>query len=98
MSVAGHHTLRVLDVSYVLDRPADVTEVIPRADVLAVVFDEARDKLGKAQQSARSGISVPDESWKLGPYLEYLFEHGGKRNRRPAPYAPHAIQPPQYLL
>jgi hypothetical protein len=38
MSVAGRQTLRVLDGSYVLDRPADVTEVIPRADVLAVVF------------------------------------------------------------
>jgi hypothetical protein len=38
MSVAGHQILRVLDGSYVLDRPADVTEVIPRADVLAVVF------------------------------------------------------------
>ena len=38
MSVASHQTLRVLDGSYVLDRPADVTEVIPRADVLAVVF------------------------------------------------------------
>ena len=38
MSVAGHQTLRVLDGSYVLDHPADVTEVIPRADVLAVVF------------------------------------------------------------
>ena len=38
MSVAGHQTLWVLDGSYVLDRPADVTEVIPRAAVLAVVF------------------------------------------------------------
>ena len=38
MSVADHQTLRVLDGSYVLDRPTDVTEVIPRADVLAVVF------------------------------------------------------------
>jgi hypothetical protein len=38
MSMADHQTLRVLDGSYVLDRPADVTEVIPRADVLAVVF------------------------------------------------------------
>ena len=37
MSVAGHQTLRVLDGSYVLDRPADVTEV-PRAEILAVVF------------------------------------------------------------
>ena len=33
-----HQTLRVLYGSYVLDRPADVTEVVPRADVLAVVF------------------------------------------------------------
>jgi hypothetical protein len=38
MSVASHQTLRVLDGSYVLDRPADVSELIPRADVLAVVF------------------------------------------------------------
>ena len=38
MSVASHQTLRVLDGSYVLDRAADVTELIPRADVLAVVF------------------------------------------------------------
>ena len=30
--------LRVLDGPYVLDRPADVIEVIPRADVLAVVL------------------------------------------------------------
>ena len=38
MSVAGHQTLRVLDASYVLDRPADVTDAHQRADVLAVVF------------------------------------------------------------
>ncbi len=38
MSAASHQTLRVLDGSYVLERPADVTGVIPRADVLAVVF------------------------------------------------------------
>jgi hypothetical protein len=38
MSVASHQRLRVLDGSYVLDRPAGVTGVIPRADVLAVVF------------------------------------------------------------
>src|SRR6201994_4095909 len=38
MSAADHQTVRVLDGSYVLERPADVTEVIPRADVLAVVF------------------------------------------------------------
>jgi hypothetical protein len=38
MAGAGQQTLRVLDGSYVLDRLADGTEVIPRADVLAVVF------------------------------------------------------------
>ena len=38
MSAADHQTLRVLDGSYVLDRPADVTDVDLRADVLAVVF------------------------------------------------------------
>jgi hypothetical protein len=38
MAGPSHQTLRVLDGSYVLDRPADVTEVVPRADVLAVVF------------------------------------------------------------
>jgi hypothetical protein len=38
ISVAGHQTLRVLDGSYVLDRPADVTDIDLRADVLAVVF------------------------------------------------------------
>jgi hypothetical protein len=58
MSVAGHQTLRVLDGYYVLDRPADVTEVIPRADVLAVVFGPdgstvmRRDDTGKDAWSA----------------------------------------------
>jgi hypothetical protein len=56
MSVAGHQTLRVLDGSYVLDRPAD--EVIPRADVLAVVFGPdgstvmRRDDTGEGAWSA----------------------------------------------
>ena len=38
MSVAAHQTLRVLGGSYVLDRPADVTDANQRAGVLAVVF------------------------------------------------------------
>ena len=38
MPTASQQTVRVLDGAYVLERPADVTEVIPRADVLAVVF------------------------------------------------------------
>ena len=38
MSVASQQTLRVLDGAYVLERPAGLTEVVPRAGVLAVVF------------------------------------------------------------
>ena len=38
MSTAAHQTVRVLDGSYVLERPTDVTAVISRTDVLAVVF------------------------------------------------------------
>lgn len=38
MSLAAHQTLRKLDGSYVLDRPADMTALLQRADVLAVVF------------------------------------------------------------
>ncbi len=38
MSAAGHQMLRVLDGSYVLDRPTDVPDANPGADVLAVVF------------------------------------------------------------
>jgi hypothetical protein len=38
MSAAGHQTLRVLDGTYVLDRPSDISDVDLRSDVLAVVF------------------------------------------------------------
>lgn len=38
MSVAGRQTLRVLDGSYVLDRPPEGIDLDLRADVLAVVF------------------------------------------------------------
>jgi integrase len=58
-----------------------------RVVVYGKTLDEARAKLGKAQEQARSGIPVPDESWKLGPYLHYWLEHVVKHNRRPATYA-----------
>jgi hypothetical protein len=48
-----HQTLRVPDGSYVLDRPADVTEVIPRADVLAVVFGSGRIHSDAARRHRR---------------------------------------------
>src|ERR1700722_3729264 len=46
--------------------------------------EQARDKLTKAQQEVGAGVLVPDELWKLGPYLEYWLENFVKRNRRPA--------------
>src|SRR5215472_5189740 len=58
-----------------------------RVVVYGKTLTEARDKLGQAQHQARAGIPVPDESWKVGPYLEYWLEHIVKRNRRPATYA-----------
>ena len=56
-----------------------------RVVVYGKTLAEAREKLSKVQQDARSGIPVPDKVWKLGPYLEYL-ENFVKRNRRPATY------------
>jgi hypothetical protein len=58
MSGASHQSLRVLDGSYVLDRRAEITEVVPRADVLAVVFGPdgptvmRRDDTGESAWSA----------------------------------------------
>lgn len=58
-----------------------------RVVVYGKTLAEARDKLGHAQHQARAGIPVPDESWKVGRYLEYWLENIVKRNRRPATYA-----------
>jgi len=69
-----------------------------RVVVYGKTLDEARDKLGKAQQQARAGIPVPDESWKLGAYLEYWLEHIVKRNRRPATYALYESITRLYLI
>jgi integrase len=69
-----------------------------RVVVYGKTLDEARDKLGKAQQQARSGIPVPDETWKLGPYLTYWLEHIVKRNRRPATYALYETNIRLYLI
>jgi len=69
-----------------------------RVVVYAKSLTEARDKLGRAQQNARSGIPVPDESWKLGPYLEYWLEQVVKHNRRPATYALYETNIRLYLI
>ncbi len=69
-----------------------------RVVVYGKTLDEARAKLGKAQEQARSGVPVPDESWKLGPYLHYWLEHVVKHNRRPATYALYEYNIRLYLV
>ena len=59
--------------------------------------EHARDKLVKAQRDAREGMLVPDEVWKLGPYLEYWLENFVKRNRRPATYTLYEMNIRLYL-
>ena len=54
-----------------------------RVVVYGKTLDEARDKLGKAQQKARSGVPVPDQSWRLDTYLRVLA--GTLRQAQPAP-------------
>jgi integrase len=55
-----------------------------RVVVYGKTYDEARDKLVKAQQHARAGMPIPDRVWHLGPYLDYWLGNFVKRNRRPA--------------
>jgi integrase len=69
-----------------------------RVVVYGKSLQEARDRLLKAMQQARSGIPVPDESWKLGAYLEYWLEHVVKHNRRPATYALYEMNVRLYLI
>ena len=69
-----------------------------RVVVYGKTLDEARDKLGKAQQQARAGVPVPDEAWKLGLYLEYWLENFVKRNRRPATYNLYEMIVRLYLI
>jgi integrase len=69
-----------------------------RVVVYGKSLDEARDKLGKAQQQARAGVPVPDEAWKLGLYLEYWLENFVKRNRRPATYNLYEMITRLYLI
>src|SRR5215467_12861714 len=69
-----------------------------RVVVYGKTLDEVRDKLGKAQQQARAGVPVPDEPWRLGPYLEYWLENFVKRNRRPATYNLYEMNIRLYLI
>src|ERR1700722_17100659 len=69
-----------------------------RVVVYGKTLDEARDKLGEAQQKARSGVPVPDQSWRLDAYLRYWLEHIVKNNRRPATYALYEVNIRLYLI
>jgi integrase len=69
-----------------------------RVVVYGKTLDEARNKLGKAQQQARAGVPLPDEAWKLGLYLEYWLENFVKRTRRPATYALYEANIRLYLI
>jgi integrase len=60
-------------------------------------LDEARDKLGKAQNQARAGVPAPDQPWKLSEYLDYWLENFVKRTRRPATYALYEMNIRLYL-
>jgi Phage integrase, N-terminal SAM-like domain len=60
-------------------------------------LEEARDKLGKAQHQARVGVPVPDQPWRLGPYLDYWLENFVKPTRRPATYALYEMNTRIYL-
>ena len=69
-----------------------------RVTVSGRTREEARDKMRKAQQDASTGMPVPDEVWKLGPYLEYWLENFVKRNRRPATYNLYEMNIRLYLI
>ncbi len=58
-----------------------------RIVVYGKTLDEARAKLGKAQQEARAGIPVPDKAWGSGHISTTGWRNFVKLNRRPATYA-----------
>ena len=80
--MAGHQTtLRVLDGSYVLDRAADVTEVIPRADVLAVVFGPDGSTVMRRDDTGADAWSA---LWNGGEAHD-VQATGDAERRRPCP-------------
>ncbi len=69
-----------------------------RVVVYGKTRDEARNKLSRARQDARAGMPVPDQSWKLGPYLQYWLDNVVKLSRRPATYALYETNIRLYLI
>src|SRR5690349_18164081 len=69
-----------------------------RVVVYGKTRDEARDKMIKAQEDARTGMRVPDEVWKLGSYLDYWLENHVKQNRRPGTYSLYEMYVRLYLM
>jgi integrase len=57
-----------------------------RVRVYAASREEARAKLTALEAHALSGAGVPDQSWRLGEYLDYYLENIVRTNRRPATY------------
>lgn len=68
-----------------------------RVVVYGKTRDEARNKMIKAQDDAHAGMPVPDEVWKLGPYLDYWLENHVKQNRRPGTYSLYEMYLRLYL-
>jgi len=68
-----------------------------RVVVYGKTRDEARDKMIKAQEDARTGMPVPDEVWKLSPYLDHWLENHVKQNRRPGTYSLYEMYIRLYL-
>ena len=58
-----------------------------RVYVYGKTWEQARDRLVEEQSKVVRGIPVADESWRLGPYLDYWLENIVKPTRRDATYA-----------
>ena len=58
-----------------------------RVYVYGKTWEQARDRLVEEQSKVVRGIPVADESWRLGPYLDYWLENVVKPTRRAATYA-----------
>ncbi len=48
---------------------------------------EVHEKLTAVKMQAQRGIPIPDQTWKLGAYLEYWLEQVVKPTKRPTTYA-----------
>jgi integrase len=68
-----------------------------RVTVYGATRKQAIDRMRQAQDRNAQGIPVPDQSWKLGGWLDYWLEHVVAPNRRPATYALYEMTVRLYL-